>query len=101
MDQYNFRSRVFYPALRRAKLRRVRVHDLRHGAASMMIAAGCDIASVSRQLGHANVAVTLGVYSHWFQKRTESGLGAMRSVPRKRRWWWNGCRASARVTYHG
>jgi hypothetical protein len=43
----------------------------------MMIAAGCDIASVSRQLGHANVAVTLGTYSHWFQKRTESGLGAM------------------------
>jgi integrase len=77
MDQFNFRGRIFCAALRRAKLRRVRVHDLRHGAASLMIAAGCDIASVSRQLGHANVAVTLGTYSHWFQKRTESGLGAM------------------------
>jgi integrase len=29
--QYNFRGRIFYAALRRAKLRRVRVHDLRHG----------------------------------------------------------------------
>jgi hypothetical protein len=28
-------------------------------------------------LGHANVAVTLGTYSHWFQKRTAAGLGAM------------------------
>ena len=76
MDQYNFRSRVFYAALRRAKLRRVKMHDLRHGAASLMIAAGCDIASVSRQLGHSNVADTLGVYSHWFEKRSEPGLGS-------------------------
>ena len=48
----------------------------RDGAASLMIAAGCDIASVSRQLGHSNVAVTLAVYSHWFQKRSDSGLGS-------------------------
>jgi integrase len=42
----------------------------------MMIAAGCDIAAVSRQLGHANVSITLGTYSHWFQQRTESGVAA-------------------------
>ena len=72
MDQFNFRRRIFYAALRRAKLRRVKVHDLRHGAASLMITAGCDIASDSRQLGHSNVAVTLAVYSHWFQKRSDS-----------------------------
>jgi integrase len=30
LDDRNFRSRVFYPALRRAKFRRIRVHDLRH-----------------------------------------------------------------------
>jgi integrase len=60
IDQYNFRSRTFLPALRRAKLRRVRIHDLRHGCG----------------MGHANVAVTLGVYSHWFARRQDSGLGA-------------------------
>lgn len=79
-DHYNFGSRVFHPALRRAGLRRIRVHDLRHGAASMMIAAGCDIAAVSRQLGHANVSITLGTYSHWFQQRTESGVAAKLSA---------------------
>lgn len=79
-DYYNFGSRVFHPALRRAALRRIRIHDLRHGAASYMIAAGCDIAAVSRQLGHANVGITLGVYSHWFQQRTESGVGAKLSA---------------------
>ena len=55
MDDSNFRSRVFYPALRHAGLRRVRLHDLRHTAASSMIATGADLAAISRQLGHANV----------------------------------------------
>jgi integrase len=70
-----FRSGVFLPALRRAKLRRIRLHDLRHTAASLMIATGADIATVSRQLGHANVAITLKIYTHAFEKRADSGLG--------------------------
>ena len=69
MDHFNFRSQAFLPAVRRAKLRRIRVHDLRHGAASYLIAAGVDIATVSRQLGHANVAITLSTYTHWVQSR--------------------------------
>jgi integrase len=71
-----FRDQVFFKALRCAKLRRIRLHDLRHTAASLMIATGADIASVSRQLGHANVAITLGTYTHAFAKRAESGIGA-------------------------
>lgn len=71
-----FRNDVFFTTLRRAKLRRIRLHDLRHTAASLMIATGADIASVSRQLGHANVAITLGIYTHAFAKRTGSGIGA-------------------------
>ncbi len=42
----------------------------------MLIAAGADIAAVSRQLGHANVSITLSVYSHWFKRRDDAGLGA-------------------------
>jgi integrase len=76
MDDRNFRTRVFYPALRRAGLRRIRVHDLRHTAASMLIATGADLATISRQMGHANTSITLSTYTHWFAQRTESGLGA-------------------------
>jgi hypothetical protein len=76
MDDRNFRTRVFYPALRRARLRRIRVHDLRHTAASMLIAAGADLADVSRQLGHANLNITLSIYAHWFARRGGSDLGA-------------------------
>jgi len=75
MDDRDFRTRCFYPALRRAGLRRIRCHDLRHTAASFLIATGADISSISRQLGHANVAITLGTYSHWFAQRAESDLG--------------------------
>ena len=81
MDDRNFRTRLFYPALRRARLRRVRVHDLRHTAASLMIATGADLAAISRQLGHATPQITLGTYTHWFARRDDSaGMGARLSA---------------------
>src|SRR5260370_33299087 len=54
----------FYPALSRAKLRRVTFHTLRHSCASAMIASGAPITEVQHRLGHANPAITLLVYSH-------------------------------------
>ena len=60
----NLLQRIFYPALARAGLRRIRFHDLRHTYASLLIASGEDIVRVSRLLGHANPAITLQVYSH-------------------------------------
>jgi integrase len=60
----NLLQRGFYPALRRAGLRKIRWHDLRHTFASLMLASGEDIVRVSRLLGHANPTVTLNVYSH-------------------------------------
>ena len=41
-------------------------HALRHSHASALIAAGLDILTVSRRLGHSNPTVTLGVYAHLF-----------------------------------
>ncbi len=75
-DDRNFRSRHFHRALRRAGLRRIRVHDLRHTAASLLIATGADLAAISRQLGHANPQITLSTYTHFFAKRADSDLGA-------------------------
>ena len=45
-------------------LRRVRLHDLRHGAASLRLAAGIDIAVVSKVLGHSSIALTVDTYAH-------------------------------------
>ena len=41
-----------------------KLHDLRHFYASGLIAAGCDVVTVQRALGHASAATTLRVYSH-------------------------------------
>lgn len=40
------------------------LHDLRHTAASWMLAAGIDVASVARILGHTTPSTTLGIYAH-------------------------------------
>ena len=63
----------FYPALSRAKLRRVTFHTLRHSCASAMIASGAPITEVQHRLGHSNPAITLLVYSH-FLKHAESDV---------------------------
>ena len=39
-------------------------HALRHTMASISITNGADIVSVSKKLGHSNVAITLNIYSH-------------------------------------
>ena len=46
----------------------IRMHDLRHTYASMRIADGVDIMTLSRDLGHANPAFTLQRYGHVFDK---------------------------------
>jgi integrase len=41
-----------------------RLHDLRHFYASGLIAAGCDVVTVQRALGHSSASITLDTYSH-------------------------------------
>jgi len=40
------------------------LHDLRHFCASALIAAGCDVVTVQRALGHSSATITLNTYSH-------------------------------------
>jgi integrase len=47
---------------------KLKIHDLRHTAASLMIRFGANEFYVMEQLGHANIAVTMGVYTHLFRE---------------------------------
>ena len=48
----------------KAMLPRVRLHDLRHSYASLLLESGSDLKVVSTALGHASVAITCDVYAH-------------------------------------
>lgn len=60
----NLRFQDFSPTIKRAKLPRVRIHDLRHFHASLLLANGVDIASVAGRMGHASKSFTLATYGH-------------------------------------
>ena len=53
----------FKDRLRAAGLPDRRFHDLRHGAATLWLAAGVDLKTVSALLGHSNIATTANVYT--------------------------------------
>lgn len=44
----------------------LRLYDLRHTAASLMIRQGASVKAVQRQLGHATASITLDTYGHLF-----------------------------------
>jgi len=50
--------RVLHRLLDDAKLPRVRFHDLRHSAASLLIASGVELVEVSQLLGHSKLRIT-------------------------------------------
>ena len=52
----------FKKLLKAAGLPNVRFHDLRHGAASVLLAAKMDLKAVSEMLGHSSVAITADIY---------------------------------------
>ena len=49
---------------KKAGLPRKRLHDLRHGSASIQLAAGVALAIVSKRLGHSSITITADTYSH-------------------------------------
>lgn len=76
-------QRGFIPALQRAGVRRVRFHDLRHSFASNLLAAGVDIVTVSKALGHANVQITLTTYAHAVPKPRQGASDRMAALLRQ------------------
>jgi integrase len=62
--------------VRTLKLPKVSLHALRHTHASQAIAAGLDVLTISRRLGHGSPSITLDVYSHLF-KPTDKAAAAV------------------------
>ncbi|MBS6071721.1 MAG: site-specific integrase [Actinomyces urogenitalis] len=59
---------------------RPRIHDLRHTAASWMIAAGLDLVTVQYMLGHESVTTTADLYGHLLPERRKAAADAMSAM---------------------
>ncbi|HIF43894.1 MAG TPA: site-specific integrase [Dehalococcoidia bacterium] len=57
-------TQQFKRTARKASLPEVRLHDLRHTHASLMLQQGTDIKTISTRLGHSSVAFTMDTYAH-------------------------------------
>jgi integrase len=55
-------------------------HGLRHSHASQCIAAGVDIVTLSKRLGHAKPSVTLAVYAHMFNSDDSKAADAVNAI---------------------
>ncbi len=64
-------------AVKSRGLPRITFHSLRHSHASALIAAGLDVVTVSRRLGHASPALTLRTYSHLFTNSDDKAAAAI------------------------
>jgi len=64
LDVNHWRKRIFYKAIEKAELRKIRVHDIRHTYASLLIQAGESLAYVRDQLGHHSISITVDIYGH-------------------------------------
>jgi integrase len=64
MEPANLRHRVWSDTLTRSKLRRIRIHDLRHTFASLLINQGENLKYVQAQLGHSSITTTVDRYGH-------------------------------------
>ena len=77
IDTDNWRYRVFYKAVKKAGIKRIRIHDLRHTYATLRISKGDNAADVSNQLGHHSVKFTMDVYYHWFPGKKKSEVDGL------------------------
>ena len=57
---------AFKRVLKRAGLPDIRLHNLRHSAASILLSLEVNPKIVQELLGHSHISVTLGIYSHVF-----------------------------------
>lgn len=94
---YSWRTNVWTPALAKAKTpapgqadkptltKPVRIHDLRHTAASWLLAAGVPLIVVSQHLGHEDTSVTSKIYGHLDRTAGKAAADAMGQIFNRRR----------------
>jgi integrase len=80
MNASNLTARSFKSLLKRAGLPDIRLHDLRHTCATLLLSEGVHSKFVQELLGHANISITLDTYSHVLPSMGDQTVAAMERV---------------------
>lgn len=73
-------NRTFDALLENAKLPKIRLHDLRHSCATMLLAQGIPQRTLMEILGHSQISLTMNTYSHVLPEMTRAAVNVMDSV---------------------
>ena len=73
-------DRDFKEAIKKAGVKEIRIHDLRHSCATYLISQGINIVAVSKRLGHSSVEQTLNTYAHLFDADKEKMLASLNDL---------------------
>lgn len=58
----------------------IRLHDLRHTSATLLLASGSDIETVSHRLGHSKASITLDIYGHAMEETDQKASDILEKV---------------------
>ena len=61
-------------------VKKIRIHDIRHSHASLLINQGCDALMLADKLGHEKVSTTLNTYSHLFPHKQQELVHSLESL---------------------
>ena len=73
-------ARLLARHAKQAGLERIRLHDLRHSHASMLIQAGVPAIAIAERLGHKNAQTTLRVYAHLYESTKDEVVSVLETI---------------------
>lgn len=81
---FNCRRTLLYEEMKRgcsiSGIKKIRIHDLRHSHASLLINLGFPPAVIAERLGHERISTTLNTYSHFFPNQQASLVKALEDL---------------------
>jgi integrase len=79
--EQNFIRRIFKRALKKAGLREIRIHDLRHTYASLLLSQGVSPVYVKEQMGHHSISITVDIYGRWITSGDRTAVNRLDEKP--------------------
>lgn len=76
----SFLSHEMIRGCKKTGVKRIRIHDIRHSHASLLINQGYDALILADRLGHEKVSTTLNTYSHLFPHKQQSLVESLESL---------------------